>query len=497
MDIMYTFLVDFARPQRTNELLVMQNDALTRVARFVLMNNGKALDVSDVDAVTINAVLPDESRITAEASLLTDDDDEPLNEIIYAIPASMTSAIGKTVVNISLYSRPANADPKLLNSFEFYINTRNELNQDDGDDGDDYAGIRDLINRSIEAVALVEQLIARSTLPNPYPLRIILEDTTYNYDGSHMVTVDFGNLLSRIDDMLRRIIALEEAFPDGCRIIARAITAGRGTYTNPINGVPTSEKASPTTMATNIKTLAVNNYNQGIADTKAIDPTWNTAFTSLTAGAASNLQTKCTKAGWTDLNEIVASTAAKTTAQINTTEDDQIHDFSIIPGVYNKAKVNQKPAWDAGYAWARAHPYGCRVFRDTYEGTSVGVSPDGQAYTGSRDFAYRIYIHKMKDGKSDVVLMHLYFHAWSGANTVWVTCNYNVKSNDGKINKSETVSGNLGRSDENMYLRVYDLNESEYIDITGTLTYGGGGGTGINQGGGISDINADYDSIID
>lgn len=350
MDIMYTFLVDFARPQRTNELLVMQNDALTRVARFVLMNNGKALDVSDVDAVTINAVLPDESRITAEASLLTDDDDEPLNEIIYAIPASMTSAIGKTVVNISLYSRPENADPKLLNSFEFYINTRNELNKDDGDDGDDYAGIRDLINRSIEAVALVEQLIARSTLPNPYPLRIILEDTTYNYDGSHMVTVDFGNLLSRLDDMLARIIALEEAFPDGCRIIARAITAGRGTYTNPINGVPTSEKASPTTMATNIKTLAINNYNQGVTDTKEIDPTWNTAFTSLTAGSASNLQTKCTKAGWTDVNEIVASTAAGTTAQINTTGDDQVHDFSIVPGVYNKAKVNQKPAYDAGYA---------------------------------------------------------------------------------------------------------------------------------------------------
>lgn len=350
MDIMYTFLVDFARPQRTNELLVMQNDALTRVARFVLMNNGKALDVSDVDAVTINAVLPDESRITAEASLLTDDDDEPLNEIIYAIPASMTSAIGKTVVNISLYSNPENSDPQLLNSFEFYINTRNELNMDDGDDEDDYAGIRDLINRSIEAVALVEQLIARSTLPNPYPLRIILENTTYNYDGSHMVTVDFGNLLTRIDDLLRRIIALEQAFPDGCRIIARAITAGRGTYESPLTGVPTADNAAPSTMATNIRHLAQLNYGQGEADTKAIDPIWNTAFTSLTAGSASKLQTKCTKAGWTEINEIPASTDAVTTAKIDTTGDDQVHDFNIIPGVYNKAKVNQKPAYDAGHA---------------------------------------------------------------------------------------------------------------------------------------------------
>ena len=497
MDIMYTFLVDFARPQRTNELLVMQNDALTRVARFVLMNNGKALDVSDVDAVTINAVLPDESRITAEASLLTDDDDEPLNEIIYAIPASMTSAIGKTVVNISLYSNPENGDPKLLNSFEFYINTRNELNMDDGDDDDDYAGIRDLINRSIEAVALVEQLIARSTLPNPYPLRIILEDTTYNYDGSHMVTVDFGNLLTRIDDLLRRIIALEQAFPDGCRIIARAITAGRGTYESPLTGVPTADNASPTTMANNIKTLAINNYNQGVTDTKAIDPTWNTAFTSLTAGSASNLQTKCTKAGWTDVNEIVASTAAGTTAQINTTGDDQVHDFNIVPGVYNKAKVNQKPAWDAGYAWARAHPYGCRVFRDTYEGTRQYVSPDGPETGGEKTFAYRIYIHKMKDNTSDVVLMHLYFHCYSHANIVWASCEYHVKSNDGKINIDEEVHGNIGRSDQNMYLRIYDLNESEYIDITGTITYSDGGGQGLSGGGGISDIIAEYDSTID
>lgn len=350
MDIMYTFLVDFARPQRTNELLVMQNDALTRVARFVLMNNGKALDVSDVDAVTINAVLPDESRITAEASLLTDDDDEPLNEIIYAIPASMTSAIGKTVVNISLYSNPENDDPKLLNSFEFYINTRNELNMDDGDDEDDYAGIRDLINRSIEAVALVEQLIARSTLPNPYPLRIILEDTTYNYDGSRMVTVDFGNLLTRIDDLLQRIIALEQAFPDGCRIIARAITAGRGTYTNPINGVPTADNASPTTMATNIKTLAVNNYNQGIADTKAIDPTFSSTWSTRTAGTQATYQTKATNAGWIEVDEVPQTLTSKITAQIDTTGDDQIHDFSIVPDAYHKAKVNQKPAYDAGYA---------------------------------------------------------------------------------------------------------------------------------------------------
>lgn len=342
MDIMYTFLVDFARPQRTNELLVMQNDALTRVARFVLMNNGKALDVSDVDAVTINAVLPDESRITAEASLLTDDDDEPLNEIIYAIPASMTSAIGKTVVTISLYSTPANSDPKLLNSFEFYINTRNELNRDDGDDGDDYAGIRDLINRALEAVALVEQLIARSTLPNPYPLEIILEDVTYRYDGSEWVQVDFGNLFSRLR-------ALEEAFPDGCRIIARAITAGRGTYQNPINGVPTSENASPTTMATNIKTLAVNNYNQGVTDTKAIDPTFSTTWSTRTSGTQATYQTKTTNAGWTEVNEVQQTLTSKVTAQINTTGDDQIHDFNVVPDAYHKAKVNQKPAYDAGY----------------------------------------------------------------------------------------------------------------------------------------------------
>jgi hypothetical protein len=137
------------------------------------------------------------------------------------------------------------------------------------------------------------------------------------------------------------------------------------------------------------------------------------------------------------------------------------------------------------------------VFRDTYAGTNVSVSPDAPVSQGTQTFSYRIYIHKMKDNKTDVVLMHLFFHAYSGANTVWVTCEYDCRSDNDVLIKHELVSGNLGRSDQNLYLRVYDLNEATYIDITGTITYSTGGGTGLNQSGGISDIIAEYDSTID
>jgi len=75
-----------------------------------------------------------------------------------------------------------------------------------------------------------------TSLPNPYPLRVLLEDSTYNYNGERMITIDFGRVLTRLQ-------AIEQAFPDGCRRIAAAVTA---------NGVSTSDNAGVSTIVTNI-----------------------------------------------------------------------------------------------------------------------------------------------------------------------------------------------------------------------------------------------------
>lgn len=240
MNIVYPFFVDFARPQRTNELRTMQLDNKTRIARFILMNDGSPLDISEIDSISINAVLPNSQRITDDtATLAVDEDGDPINEIWYEIPVSMTSAIGKTVLTITLYKaadEQTGEEAKELHSFEFYVNTRNELNQDDGEEEDDLAGLRDLLERAAEAIAAVEQMTRQTALPNPFPLRVNLENRQYNYNGSTMVTIDLGTIISRLQ-------AIEQAFPDGCSRIAQAVTN---------NGVTTSPTAGVTTIVNNI-----------------------------------------------------------------------------------------------------------------------------------------------------------------------------------------------------------------------------------------------------
>lgn len=240
MNIVYPFFVDFARPQRTNELRTMQLDNKTRIARFILMNDGSPLDISEIDSISINAVLPNSQRITDDtATLAVDEDGDQINEIWYEIPVSMTSAIGKTVLTITLYKaadEQMGEEARELHSFEFYVNTRNELNQDDGEEEDDLAGLRDLLERAAEAIAAVEQMTRQTALPNPFPLRVNLENRQYNYNGSSMITIDLGTIISRLQ-------AIEQAFPDGCSRIAQAVTD---------NGVTTSPTAGVTTIVNNI-----------------------------------------------------------------------------------------------------------------------------------------------------------------------------------------------------------------------------------------------------
>ena len=214
MDVIYTFLVDFARPQRTNELLVMLDDHMSRVCRFILMNNGKPMDVSEVDAVSVNAILPTDETIVAEAALSVDDDENPINEVIFRIPSSMTSAIGKTVCTISLLDMDTGNVGRKISSFEFYVQTRNELNSNEEDDDDDIAGLKDLMERAAEAIEVVEQLSAQTALPNPYPLRFLnLGLETINYNGSVLVELDFQNALTRLTAAEGDIDALELAVP--------------------------------------------------------------------------------------------------------------------------------------------------------------------------------------------------------------------------------------------------------------------------------------------
>lgn len=195
MNIVYDMLIDFAFPSKSNTLLVMQDDHLSRVCHFILRSNGKDMDVSDVATYTVKAVLSDSTVVYDSGAMDSDKDGTQLNEITYAIPQALTEVIGKTTVTISL----TGDDGSVLHSFEIYIRSRNELLSEDDDSEDEMAGFRDILNRATEAIEKIEALSNKSKLPNPYALRLHFGDQVVSYDGSVTVSANFSNV-AYVDD---------------------------------------------------------------------------------------------------------------------------------------------------------------------------------------------------------------------------------------------------------------------------------------------------------
>ncbi len=190
MNVLYDMVIDFAWPSKTNTILVMQGDHLSRVGHFVLKANGKDMDASSVASYTVKAVLSDSSVIYDNGILDVDSYGKPLNEITYSIPQALTENTGLTTVTVQL----TGDDGSILRSFEFYIRSRNELMQEDDSSDDELAGFRDILNRATEAIEKIEALSTKSRLPNPYPMRIYFGDKTISYDGNETVSLNFTGI---------------------------------------------------------------------------------------------------------------------------------------------------------------------------------------------------------------------------------------------------------------------------------------------------------------
>lgn len=190
MSVLYDMVIDFAWPSKTNTILVMQGDHLSRVCHFTLRANNKDMDVSEVASYTVKAVLSDSSVIYDTGILDVDDDSKQINEITYAVPQALTEQTGLTTVTIQL----SGDDGSILRSFEFYIRSRNELMQEDDSSDDELAGFRDILNRATEAIEKIEALSSKSKLPNPNPLRLYFGDKTISYDGNETVSVSFTGI---------------------------------------------------------------------------------------------------------------------------------------------------------------------------------------------------------------------------------------------------------------------------------------------------------------
>ncbi len=189
MNVVYDMVIDFAWSSKTNTILVMQGDHLSRVCHFTLRANGKDMDVSDVLSYTVKSVTADSSIIYDTGMLDVDDQSVQINEITYALPQALTEQTGLTTITIALNGD----DGSVLRSFEFYVRSRNELMQEDDSDDDDLAGIRDILNRATDAIEKMDALANKSKLPNPNPLRLRYGEKTISYDGSETVSVNFSD----------------------------------------------------------------------------------------------------------------------------------------------------------------------------------------------------------------------------------------------------------------------------------------------------------------
>lgn len=190
MKVSYPIIIDFAKPLTPQEILVSQNDHLSRVPRFILRANGKALDVSDVATYTLTALKADKTRSYDSGTLDKDDDGNQINEITYEIPQALTEISGTCTCTITLTS----SSGSVLQSFEFYIRNRNELQTSDEDTEDDLAGFRDIITQAVDAIEKINAMANKTALPNPYPLRLIVGDKTYSYSGGELIEVEFTGL---------------------------------------------------------------------------------------------------------------------------------------------------------------------------------------------------------------------------------------------------------------------------------------------------------------
>ena len=191
MQVKYDLVVDFARPTKSNTIIIAEGDANSRVAHFVLLANKLPMQMTDVTVATVKAIKDDGSVIFGDARIIEDEYGNKLNEVEYIIPASMTDYAGNVTMTISLMS----SMNELITSWEFYLKVRNALyNEDDYVSESDLSGFRDLLNRSEAAVKKIEEMTAQNALPNPYPLNINMEGEDIAYSGRETVDIELVNM---------------------------------------------------------------------------------------------------------------------------------------------------------------------------------------------------------------------------------------------------------------------------------------------------------------
>ena len=187
----YNMIVDFARPQKSNTVIVAENDVDSRQCNFRLLFDKEPFDMTGVVQATVTGVKGDQSYVYSPATIVQDAQGNNINELYWVIPGDITEDAGIVTLVIELQDNVGAA----ISSFEFYVKVRNALyNEDDFISDDSKDGLRDLISRMTAALQSIEEMITENELPNPYPIRFTIDGVEYEYTGAAIQTIELDNV---------------------------------------------------------------------------------------------------------------------------------------------------------------------------------------------------------------------------------------------------------------------------------------------------------------
>jgi len=128
MNIPYTIVLDLARTKITSSILISEDDTNSRTLDLLLMNNGIALDLSDVSYAQVKGIFANGEIIYDErAEILLDDDGNKTNTVRYTLPADATDHTGIITFTLTLVSEEAGVVRASITCPEFYVKVRPQL----------------------------------------------------------------------------------------------------------------------------------------------------------------------------------------------------------------------------------------------------------------------------------------------------------------------------------------------------------------------------------
>lgn len=206
MNVVNNMVVDFARPSKTNTIIVSENDANSRKLRFTLLYDKTPFDMSDVQYAAISTNI-DNDMSGDYADIIVDEDGNNTNVVEYTLPAQLTMTTGTMVATITLGS----GNDESITSFEFYIKIRNALySEDDKVNADDMAGFKRLLLQCQNSLAVLKDKLAKDRYPTEQGIRIKVDDLDIVWEGKNYEEI----LMGEVTYLAEELGEIEEAIDE-------------------------------------------------------------------------------------------------------------------------------------------------------------------------------------------------------------------------------------------------------------------------------------------